>query len=269
MLHTLRTFYIEYPLKEAQTCIAGIPWSSAEIGKSVKYGPLFIRQALREIEGFDPGTKKDVFERKFCDLGDIDPVPSNWELTRQRIVDTIDYVFKVNPNVFPIFFGGDHLITLGILEGMKKRHGPFTVIHFDAHRDISSDWEGEKYSHITWGYYAIKTLGLKLVQLGIRSSTAEEDKTLPSLGIKETLDNIQGKVYITFDLDIFDPGFSPQVGTPEPLGMAPMEVFSLLKKACSFDLIGMDIVECASDQVNTQTALLGAQVFKMVELWKK
>jgi agmatinase len=270
MIYTIRTFPLEFPPEEAETCLVGIPWDSSEIGRSVKFGPLFIRQALKEIEGFDPESGEDLFEKtKFCDLGDVEVVPSNWPLTKARILDTIGHIFKANPRTFPVFLGGDHLITLGILEGLKKQAGDFTVIHIDAHRDLSKGWEGEKYSHISWGYHAIKELGLGLVQLGVRSSTKEESRNLKELDVKETLEGVEGPAYLTVDLDVLDPGFAPEVGTPEPLGTGPKEFFRLLKKSCSNKLVGMDIVECASERVGTPTALLGAQVIKKVELWRK
>ena len=83
-----------------------------------------------------------------------------------------------------------------------------------------------------------------------------------------SLDEIQGPVYLTVDLDVFDPGFAPEVGTPEPIGKTPQEVFDFLKKVCAKKLIGLDVVECSSDTINTPTALLGAQIIKKVLLWK-
>jgi len=269
MIYTIRTFPVEYLLEEANFCLVGIPWDSTETGKSVKHGPLFIRESLKGLPGDDPGTGKNVFESKFTDLGDVEIVPGNWSLTRERILDTVDYIFKKNAKVFPIFLGGDHLITLATLEALKKQHNELTVVHFDAHADVSSEWMGEKYSHITWGYHAVKNLGVKLVQLGVRSWTNEEEKLREELMIKNSLEGIGGKVYITVDMDVFDPGFAPEVGTPEPMGMDPKEFFSLLKKVCENKIVGMDIVECSSTKVGTPTALLGAQIIKKVVVWKK
>jgi agmatinase len=266
MLYTTKTFPFEYSLAEAEIALLGIPWDSTETGKSVKYGPLFIREAIKNLPGMEFNSKINVFEKKFCDLGDIEVVQGNWNLTENRIKDTIKEIFQENHKIFPVFLGGDHLITLGVLNSLPKKE-KITVIDFDAHRDLLSEWQGEKYSHITWANHLPKKINL--VQLGVRSSTIEEERKAIKNKVKDSIKGIEGKVYLSVDLDVFDPCFAPEVGTPEPLGMKPEEFFFLLKKACRNELIGIDLVECSSDKVNTQTALLAANIFKKVLAWKK
>jgi len=270
MLHTIRTFPFEFPLKEAEIALIGIPWDSSETGKSVKYGPLFIREAIRNLPGFDLETKTNVFEKfKFTDLGDIEPTQANWKLTEEKIQDTIKEAFKINPKVFPVFLGGDHLISLGILKSLaettKKK---ITVIDFDAHRDLLPEYQGELYSHITWANKLLKSSKFELIQLGIRSSSSEEEKIAKKKKIKSVLKKISNPIYVSVDLDVFDPSIAPEVGTPEPLGMKQKEFFSLLKKVCNKNLIGFDLVECSSDKINSQTAVLAANIFKKVLAWK-
>jgi len=270
MLHTIRTFPFEYSLKEAEIALLGILWDSSETGKPVKYGPLFIREAIRNLPGFDLETKTNVFDKfKYCDLGDIEPTQANWKLTEEKIQDTIKEIFKTNPKIFPVFFGGDHLITLGILKSLAETtNQKITVIDFDAHRDLLSEYQGELYSHITWANKLLKTNKFELIQLGIRSSSSEEEKTAKKKKIKSVLKKISGPVYVSVDLDVFDPSIAPEVGTPEPLGMTQKEFFFLLKKLCNKNLIGFDLVECSSDKINSQTAVLAANIFKKVLAWK-
>jgi agmatinase len=270
MLYSTKTFAFEYSLKEAEIVLLGIPWDSTETGKSVKFGPLFIREAIKNLPGFDFTSKQNVFEKfKFCDLGDLEIVYGNWKLTEKRIKDTIKEIKETNPKVFPVFLGGDHLISLGILNALQGKE-KITVIHFDAHRDLMEDWMEEKFSHISWAKRLIENKNFNLIQLGIRSSSKKEEKTAKKFRIKESLKEIQGPVYISVDLDVFDPSICPEVGTPEPLGMQQKEFFSLLKEICSKSkVIGLDLVECASDKVNSQTALIAANVFKKVIDWKK
>jgi agmatinase len=70
-------------------------------------------------------------------------------------------------------------------------------------------------------------------------------------------------------MDVFDPGFAPEVGTPEPQGMSPEEFFHILEEVCRNSVMGMDIVECASDRLGTPTAVLAAHIIKKVLTWKK
>ncbi len=270
MLHTIRTFPFEYSLNKAEITVLGIPFDSTETGKSVKYGSLFIREAIKNLPGFDLETKTNIYEKfKFADSGDVEVVPGNWNLTEKKINETIKEIFKENPKIFPIFFGGEHLISLAVINALTEiKKEKITVIHFDAHRDLMPEFLGEKFSHITWGNHLLNNKNIELIQLGIRSSSPEEEKTAKKFKIKNTLKNIKGKVYVSVDLDVFDPVFAPEVGTPEPFGMKQHEFFSLLKKVCNKNLIGLDLVECSSDKINTQTALLAANIFKKVLAWK-
>jgi agmatinase len=277
MLYTHKTFEYESSLKEADVALIGVPLSSTETGSSVKHGPLFVREAIKNVVGHDPKTGKNPFEAmKFCDLGDVSVVPGNWKLTEEAITDTIKGMLQENPKAFPVFLGGEHLITLATVNALAEshKHEKITIIDFDAHRDLMQDWMGERFSHITWAARALENPAFRLVQLGCRSWNKGEWPVQVQLKerVSDVLEGIEGPVYITVDMDVFDPSLAPEVGTPEPNGMNQQEFFGLLEKACSQhkqDIIGMDIVECASTRVATQTALLAAHIFKNVLIHRR
>jgi agmatinase len=256
MLFLRKTFTYEYPLEEADVVLIGIPWDFSQTGYPTRYGPLFIREALRNVVGYDPETKTNPFERfKFCDVGDIEVVPGNWKLTEMRIIDTIKSIFETNPKVFPVFLGGDHLVTLGILNALKPRK--LTVVDLDAHRDLAKEFLGEKFSHFTWARHAMKDFEIR--QIGVRSFTKEEGKV--SERVKDNLKNIKNPVYLTIDLDVLETG---DVGTPEPGGMSFGELAKILKQVCENEIIGMDIVECAATKINSPSAVIAANLIKKV-----
>lgn len=261
MLYLRKTFSYDYPLEEAQVCLIGIPWDSTETGLPVRFGPIFIREAIKSLPGHDPDTGLNPFEKlKLADLGDVEVVPGNWDLTRQTIGDTVKSVLDANPDIFPVFLGGEHLITLAIIEKIAELKGSLSVVHLDAHRDLMPDWMGNPYSHITWAHHAVSNKKIKLVQLGVRSWNKEEESSISK--VRETLEGLEGLIYLTVDMDVFDPSHAPEVGTPEPEGMNPKEFNGILERVCSHNLAGMDIVECASRRLGTRTALLAAQIFK-------
>lgn len=266
MLYLKRTFDYEYPLGEADVVLIGIPWDFSQTGFPTRYGPLFIREALRNLVGYDPETKTNVFEKyKFCDLGDIEVVPGNWKLTEERISDTIKSVFEENPKVFPVFLGGDHLISLGVLNSLKNLHPKLTVVDFDAHMDLMKEFLGEKYSHFTWAYHALKFS--EIVQIGVRSFTKEEEEVSKKFRIKNDLKNVKNPVYLTIDLDVLK---TNDVGTPEPGGMSFEGITKILKQACRNELIGMDIVESAAMKINSESSLIAANLIKKaLAFWKK
>jgi agmatinase len=261
MLYLRKTFSYEYPLEEAQVCLIGVPWDGTATGMPVRYGPLFIREAIRNLPGFDPKRKTNPFEgSRLTDLGDVEAVPGSWALTREAIEDTVKHILDSNPGVIPVFLGGEHLITLPVVEYLGVFHKGITVIHLDAHRDLMTEWMGNTHSHITWAQHAVSNSFIKMIQIGVRSWNKEEEVLISRVG--ENLEGVKGKVYLTVDLDVLDPIHAPEVGTPEPNGMNPEELFRLVRRISRMDLVGMDIVECASQRIGTQTANIAAGIFK-------
>jgi len=260
MLYTKKTFNFEYQVEEANVVLLGIPWDFSQTGYPTRYGPFFIREAIKNMIGFDPETKANVFEKfKFCDLGDIEVVPGNWKPTEERIKDTITSLFEANPKVLPIFLGGDHLVTLGILNSIKKLHNEkITVVDFDAHRDLLPEFLGERFSHVTWVNHALKDFDI--VQIGARAWSGEEEKLKSK--VTDGFQKTNNPVYITIDMDVFDPKIAPEVGTPEPNGMDFETFLKILKGVSNSNVIGMDIVECGSTEINSTTATLAANVIK-------
>jgi agmatinase len=258
MLYLRRTFDYEHPLKESDVVLIGIPWDFSQTGYPTRYGPLFIREALKNVVGYDPDSKINPFDKyKFCDLGDIDVVPGNWNLTQERIKDTVKSVFEINSKVFPVFLGGDHLVTLGILNSLKPRK--LTVVDFDAHMDLMKEFLGEKHSHFTWAFHASKFY--EIVQIGVRSFTKEEEEISEKLKIKNYVKKIKNPVYLTIDLDVLQ---TKDVGTPEPDGMRFEELTKFLKQVCRNKLIGMDIVESAATKINSESSIFAANLIKKI-----
>jgi len=159
---------------------------------------------------------------------------------------------------FPIFIGGEHTITIGILSAYKEIFSDFSILHLDAHCDLRKEYEGTSYHHAC----ALRGFGENesLVQVGIRSISQEEwiflkekdnIKVFFSWNIKEdknwinkVLYSLKSTVYITFDVDVFDPSIMPSVGTPEPGGLDWWEVLKLIKNVFKEKkVLGIDIVE--------------------------
>ena len=110
MLHAKRTFEYEHKLEDSDVVLVGIPFDSTQTGYPVRYGPLFIREAIKNTIGWDPELKLNVFEKlKFCDAGDVSVVPGSWDLTSDAIKETAKEILERNPKAFPVFLGGEHL----------------------------------------------------------------------------------------------------------------------------------------------------------------
>jgi len=244
-----------YSLEEADVCLMGIPFDSTSMSHGSRFGPTAIREALKDIEGYDPQAGIDPFEKlKIADLGDIEIVPGSYKLTAERIADTVSWVREQNPEAFILSLGGEHLISLPIIETLK----PETVVQFDAHADLREDFIGEKYSHADWAHYVAK--GFNLVQRGVRSYCKEEEE----LVYKLKKNKVSGPTYLTIDIDVFDPSIAPETGLPEPSGWNFDEFCENLDSIKNGNLIGADIVEVAPKGFNSLTAFLAANVVKKI-----
>jgi agmatinase len=172
---------------------------------------------------------------------------------------------------FPVLLGGDHLITLPVLEELFKVYPKLHLIHFDAHTDLRQDYLGETYSHSTVIRRIVQSLpGGRLFQIGIRSGTKDEfefARKLKSIvpsnrgALRAMIKRLANKpVYITLDLDVFDPGLMPGVGTPEPGGLTFQEFISILKELLPLRVVGFDLVELTPDYDPTQISAVTASV---------
>src|SRR5215472_15538504 len=174
----------------------------------------------------------------------------------------------------PVSLGGDHSITYPIVKAFAGRYRELTIFHFDAHPDLYDEFEGNRLSHAC-PFARIMEAGLakRLVQIGIRTATRHqreqaqrfavemvEMRGLPAYGTLKA----DGPVYISFDIDVLDPGFAPGVSHREPGGMTVREAIAHLH-AIQGDVVGADIVEYNPVQdIAGMTAAVAAKVVKEI-----
>lgn len=210
-----------------------------------------------------------------CDGGDVDVIPGHIEDTMSRIQEAlVDYMKR--STVF--IAGGDHSITLPVLRAINKVHGKVNLVHFDSHYDFWDSHWGKKYDHGTWLRRALEEGLLNtVVQIGIRGSLfshedVEDSKRLgiTSFNVREAklqperilnkLNEIQGKTYISFDIDVVDPAFAPGTGTPEVGGLSSFEALEFIR-SMNIDLVGFDVVEVSPPyDVSEITSMLAANL---------
>jgi agmatinase len=251
-----------YPVEEAEVIFLGIPFSSTSISDSSAYGPVMVREALKLIEGLDQKSGLDFTSMKICDLGDLEIVPGSYELTAERVRETIRQIRELNSKAFLVILGGEHLVTLPVVECLK----PKTIIQLDAHMDLRNDYLGNAYSHATWARRAKEKLNCEIIQIGTREASAEEIEAEKQLGIKKGPDAIKSAsepIYLTVDMDVFDPCYV-ETGFPVSNGLTPKEVFEIIEKLKGKNVIGMDINEISSRELPSKTGFLAAEVIRKV-----
>ncbi len=217
-----------------------------------KFGPESLRKASWTLETYSPYLDMDLEDIDFVDTGDLELPPGN-------LLRSLDMIEEVAGNIAadglrPLFFGGEHLVTYPIMKGIRKVFPALQVVHFDAHCDLRDDYEGQKLSHATAMKRVVELGGITLHQVGIRSGTRQEFRELnPVASPAELKKCLQSEIplYISFDIDVFDPSLVPGVTTPEPGGLMFKEVVEYLKALKGMKIIGADLVELAPDYDST------------------
>jgi len=256
--------------EESKAVILGCPFDgTASFRPGARFGPPAIRRASWGIETYSPYLKKDLTEVSLHDMGDLELALGDKKEAFRWIGKALQKILRSRK--FPILLGGDHLITLPVIEEILRVYPDLRLIHIDAHADLREDYLGETLSHSTVMRKILNGLGRgRLFQIGVRSGTKEEFLwakklrsivTLDGSSIKNLVKHLKGKpVYLSLDLDVIDPSLLPGVGTPEPGGLTFREFLSLIQSLQPLRVIGFDLVELTPDYDPTQVSAVTASV---------
>ena len=221
-------------------------------------GPAAILEVSDQMEHFDEETLQEYFRAGIVTHPPI-PTAETPQLQMERIYAAVKKLDLFTENRFPIFLGGEHSITAPIVRAAAERYEELSILQIDAHADLRHEFTGGVYSHAAV-MRRILEITPRLIQVGIRSFSAEEYQQCPErihriitpkmvqddfqFALDRILYGLQGSVYITIDMDGFDPAFAPGVGTPEPGGLSWRQVIGILKQVFQEkQVIGADIVE--------------------------
>lgn len=174
----------------------------------------------------------------------------------------------------PLLLGGDHGVSFPAVEGVASVHGPLEILHFDAHPDLYHDFDGDPRSHASpFARIMERGLARRLVQVGIRTLNKHNREQANRFGVEvvEMRDFVaaevpipSGPIYISIDLDGFDPAFAPGVSHQEPGGLSVRDVLAVLRRVTG-PVAGADIVEYnPSRDISGVTAVLAAKLVKEV-----
>lgn len=211
--------------------------------------------------------------RSIEDRGDLRPRPS-WEASAESYLSTVEALWRGGKT--PFIIGGDHAITIPVARGLRVLEQPTHVIQVDAHPDLYPEFEGDLDSHACTGARLLEMPHIaSLTQLGIRTMCDEQSghreryqdrlfqyEAKDLQGPLPRLDHIprDAAVYITIDMDGFDPAFAPGVSHAVPGGLSARQVLSFLQ-AGHWTLVGMDVVEVnPSRDIQFQTSILAARL---------
>lgn len=260
-------------IKENSFGIIGVPFdSTTSYHSGARSGPIVVREASFGFEKYNTVFNKQL-NATFYDFGDVNVVPGNCQKTCEIVKDTVNELLEMN--LKPLIIGGEHSASIGAIEALAEKHEKLTVIHLDAHRDLAFEFIGEKYSHATV-MRRVHEMGANLVQIGIRSSSLDEEEFVKSTyniqtfknrdvhkhmdAIEYYLANIDGPIYVSIDMDVMNPAIAPSVGNPTPGGFETYSMENILKTLCRKNIVGFDVVETATDKLGDVTAVVAAKI---------
>ena len=256
--------------EQSKIVILGCPYDgSASFRPGARFGPSAIRRASWGIETFSPYFERDLSQLSVHDMGDLE-LPLGEKKASLALIQKALRTF-LSKKKFPILLGGDHLITLPIVEEILRVYPHLYLIQIDAHMDLREDYLGETLSHSTVMRRVVDHLDEgRLFQVGIRSGTEEEFKLAKKIksivpfdrgSLRSMVRRLRNRpVYISLDLDVIDPSLLPGVGTPEPGGFTFQGFISLLKELQTLHVVGFDMVELTPDYDPTQVSSITASV---------
>ena len=239
--------------EESKIIITGVPFdSTSSFRAGSRFAPQYIRFFSDSIETYSPYQDFDIKDIPFFDNEDVRVSPGDTKKTLEIIYNYTTYLVSVNK--FPFFIGGEHLITYPMVKAIKDDN-EIIVIQFDAHTDLRDEYAGLEYSHATVMKRIIELKKVKLIQLGIRSGSREEFKLAKENNFLYNLNDIEKinkliknkNVYITVDVDVFDPAYVPGVGNPEAGGIDFSQFLDFILKLKDFNLKGIDVVELSPE----------------------
>ena len=231
--------------------LIGLPYDgSSSFRRGAAGAPPAIREALRAPSSNSwSETGVDVgLPTALTDAGDVDL--ANTTDVRGSIEAGIGSVLRGGGR--PIALGGDHSVTYPVLRAVRTVHRELTVLHFDAHPDLYAEFEGDRYSHACpFARVMEERLADRLVQLGIRTMNGHQRAQAEQYDV-EVIDmrawvagirpEVRGPVYLSIDIDVFDPAFAPGVSHREPGGLSVREVLAVIQ-GLRGPIVGADVVE--------------------------
>jgi agmatinase len=240
-------------LADSRVVVLPVPYDMTSTWmKGADKGPEAIIRASGTVELYDIETDSEVYLHGiFTDepvAGDLSP-DDMVETVRRRVQD------HLANNKFVVLVGGEHSVSIGAIQAHARRFPGMSVLQLDAHADLRDAYEGSRYNHACVMARAKELC--PIVQVGIRSMDISEKPAMQrdrvffaenihdnTAWIAQVVDKLTEPVYITIDLDAFDPSIMPSTGTPEPGGLRWYDALALLKAVCrQRNVVGLDVVE--------------------------
>jgi len=264
---------------KARVALVPVPYdSTTSYRSSARDGPKAIIEASRQLEDYDIELDRDISGVGIYTSPAVEPDLSGPEAMVNRVEAAVRPLADGGRLVGVL--GGEHSITVGAVNALRARYDDLSVLYLDAHADLREEYMGTPWGHAS---VARRVHALcPIVQIGVRSLSAEERGFIRAAGIPvvfwppptpdleklwpTVLGGLSAHVYVSIDLDVFDPSLMSAVGTPEPGGMGWEQLIGLLKAVTSSrEVVGFDITELSPGEGPEACAFTAAKLtYKLI-----
>jgi N1-aminopropylagmatine ureohydrolase len=261
---------VVYNYNESEIIILPVPYDATSTWmKGSDKGPEAILEASVNLEFYDVETSSEAHLKG---IHTLTPVLENE--TPEKLVNAVyrGTLALLSDRKFPVIIGGNHTVAIGSVKAFAEYYDNLSVLQLDAHSDLRESYEGSPFNHACAMARAREFA--PIVQVGIRSMAAEELQFAESGRIfyshqlyydkmlyRKALEMLTENVYITIDLDVFDPSIMPATGTPEPGGPEYFEILHFLKDVIrTKNVVGFDVVELCPSPGNKVPDFIAAKI---------
>ncbi|MBM5799909.1 MAG: agmatinase [Cyanobacteria bacterium K_DeepCast_35m_m2_023] len=231
----------------------GVPYDgTTSFRPGTRFGPAAIREVSSGLESYCPQLDLDLEDLDFADLGAVDIPFGAPEPVVAAVRAATEQVLALG--LKPLMLGGEHSVTSGAVAAVAAQHPELVLVQLDAHADLRHQWLGAQHSHACAMRRCLEVLPSgQLLQIAIRSGTKNEFAELRQTGRLVAIEQMAAALaplrgtplYLTVDLDWFDPAVLPGTGTPEPGGFVWSHFAELMAELRHHRLVGADVVELA------------------------
>ena len=262
-------------LKISKVVILPVPYDGTSTwGKGADKGPEAILEASANMELYDIETDSEVYKKNIFTAKPVLEKGAPEKMVKKVKLAVGEFLKQ---NKFVVTLGGEHSVAAGVVGAYAGKFKNLSVLQLDAHADLRPEYHGSKYNHASTMARVSKLC--PIVQVGIRSMDITEkpfinktrvffaediyDKTA---WMDKAISKLTDKVYLTIDLDVFDPSILPSTGTPEPGGLDWYQVLEFLKKVIDKkEVVGFDIVELCPNKNEKSSDFLAAKlIYKLL-----
>lgn len=236
-------------------------------------GPKALIEASGYVELYDIETQSEVYKKGI--FTDTDVEASNTDELNTNLYERVRK--HADDDKFVVTLGGEHSVAYGAAKAYIEKFSDLSILHLDAHTDRRDEYEGNPFSHACT-LRRISELNDDIISVGIRAVDVSELKYLDKKKVfyaeniyhsmewvNDVLKLLQPNVYLTFDLDVFDPAIMPSTGTPEPGGMYWYPVLTLLKEVITKrNLVACDVVELLPTENKAPDFLAAKLIYKIL-----